>query len=223
MRNIVCNKTAWKFTALTLMILVTILAVAAYGFAEKATTTTPQNLVRGVFGPVESNNSWSNYSIFTLIPGSALFPITSTSTVFYLGFTAGSEAVVGNMVLYTTARGNLTITAVTPVTLGGVSNPTIDLASTSVCPVAPATATPCIVRLDPLTLTLSPTSDYYLVVYFATNTNNSSLGGTEATSVVESSLAGFYESGNESTLTVGQSIPSGSRGQPIFLMYVMND
>jgi len=219
MRNIVSIKTACKFTALTVMIF----AVAAYGFSEKRATTTPQNLVRGVFGPITSNTSWSNYSVFTLIPGSALFPITSTSTVFYLGFTTGTEADIGNMVLYTTARGNLTITAVKSVTLGGISNPSIDLASTSVCPVAPSASTPCIVRLDPLTLTLSPASDYYLVVYFSTSSNNSALGGTEAGSIAESSMAGFYESGNDSSLTVGQSIPSGSRSQPYFLMYVMND
>ena len=39
---------------------------------------------------------------------------TSHQTVFYIGFTAGATADVNNMVLYTTARGSATITAVTP-------------------------------------------------------------------------------------------------------------
>jgi hypothetical protein len=216
-------KTVSKFVALTLMLL----AVSVCGFsqssAEKPTTTT-QNLVRGVIGPLSSSNAWANYTILSLIPGSALFPITSSTTVFYFGFTAGSEADISNMVLYTTARGGQTITAVTPVTLGGISNPSISLASTAVCPVQPLSATsPCIVRFDPLTLTLSPASDYYLAVYFSTNSNNSAIGGAVSPlGSAESSLAGWYEVGDYSHVTVGQPLPIGSRNQPIFLMYVMN-
>src|SRR5271166_4190485 len=118
-------KIVCKLTTLILMIL----AVSLCGFSqdrstEKPTTTT-QNLVRGVIGPAGSNAQWSNYSVFNLVPGSGLFPISSSTTVFYFGFTAGTQADIGNMVVYTTPRGSLTISAVTPVTLGGVSNPSI--------------------------------------------------------------------------------------------------
>ena len=49
------------------------------------------------------------------------------TTVLYIGFTGGTEADIGNMVLYTTKRGNSKITAATPVKLKGASNPIISL------------------------------------------------------------------------------------------------
>jgi hypothetical protein len=215
-------KTVFKIATLTLVML----AVAVNGFSQASAhqkpTTPTQNLVRGVFGPVGGDNSWSNYSVFNVVPGSALFPITSTTTVFYLGFTAGTEADIGNMVLYTTPRGSLTISAVTPVTLGGASNPTISLSSTSVCPQAPSTTTPCIVRLDPITLTLSPASDYYLGVYFSTSSNNGALGATQPGNL-QSSLNCFYLGGDDTRLKTGQSVPGTGSHPPNFLMYVMNN
>jgi hypothetical protein len=217
-------KTACKVATLTLVMF----AVSVYGFSQASMrqkpTTTTQNLVRGVFGPVGTDNSWSNYSVFNIVPGSALFPITSSTTVFYLGFTAGTEADIGNMVVYTTPRGSLTISAVTPVTSGGVSDPSIHLSSTSVCPTQPlSTASPCIVRLDPTTLTLSPASDYYLGVYFSSSTNNSGLGATQP-GTLQSSLNCFYVGGTDDThLKVGQSVPGAGSHAPNFLMYVMNN
>ena len=217
-------KTVCKFATLTLMML----AVTVYGFsqapvAQKPATTTTKNLVRGVIGPAGSNSEWSNYSVFNLVPGSALFPITSSTTVFYFGFTGGTEADIDNMVVYTTPRGSLTISAVTPVTLGGVSNPSIQLSSTSVCPVAPSSTTPCIVRFDPTTLTLSPANDYYFAVYFSNDTNNSNIAGTQP-SASQTSLLGTYFGGTDYThLTVGQSIPGAANRSPAFLMYVMNN
>lgn len=207
-------------------LLLTLLALAAYGFSEeiaKRPSTTPtQNLVRGVSGPVAGNNSWSNYTLFGVIPGSALFPISSATTVLSYGFTAGSEADITNMVLYTTARGSTTITAVTPVKLGGISNPSIDLASTSVCPTAPSVSVPCIVKFDSLNLTLSPANDYYFAVYFTSDSNNAALGATDP-ALAQSSLWGWYAGGNVTTLTVGNSIAVGSHGAPYFFMYVTNN
>ncbi len=139
----------FKLAILVLMLLF----LAAYGFSQSAKApktetpdTTTQNLVRGVSGPVGTNTSWSGYTVFGGIPGSALFPIASTTTVLSYGFTAGSEADVTAAVLYTTARGSTTITAVTPVTYQGNLSFSIDLASTSVCPTAPSASTPCIVK-----------------------------------------------------------------------------
>ena len=226
MRGVHRSKTAFKFATLALMML----AITLYGFAQVPTTQKPaattQNLVRGVSGPLGSSNSWSGYSVLNLIPASALFPISSSTTVLYYGFTAGSQADISNMVLYTTARGNLKITAVTPVTYGGVSNPSINLASTSVCPVQPPSVTnPCIVRFDPTAIALSPASDYYFVVYFTpSDPNNSAIGGAQPSlGIAESSLSSWYMGSDETRLSVGQSIPSGGRNVPTFLMYVMNN
>ena len=211
-------KTIYKFATLTLMMF----AVSVYSFCA----STAENLVRGVVGPVTSNTSWSGYSTLALIPGAGLIPITSTKTVFYIGFTAGTEADINNMVLYTTARGSSTITAVTPITLGGISNPSIDLASPSVCPVVEISDfNPCIVRLDPTTITLSALSDYYLVVYFTPSDPNNSAIGLTTPSFGQSSLRGGYVSGtDDSRFSVGGSIPSTPfSNQPYSLMYVMTD
>src|ERR1035438_4202895 len=132
-------KNIFKFATLTLMMF----TLSVYGFSKASKA---ENLIRGVVGPVNNNASWSGYSNMALISGAGLIPVTSTQTVFYLGFTAGTEADISNIVLYTTARGSSTITAVTPITLGGVSNPSINLTNASVCPVVEISAfNPCIV------------------------------------------------------------------------------
>ena len=218
-------KTICKIATLTLMTL----AVTAYGFsqkpAEKTPATTTQNLVRGVLAPFGSNPSWANYSLLNEIPGSALYPISSSTAVFYWGFAAGTTADISNMVLYTTAHGSLTITAVTPVTLGGISNPSINLSSTSVCPVQPlSTTNPCIVKFDPISIALSPASDYYLTVYFTNDTNNQSIAAIQPNSLSGSLSSAFVGGTDETHLVVGQSLPSGTNGRPpYFLMYVMNN
>ncbi len=213
-----------KIATLTLTLMIMTFAVSVYGFSK---TSTAENLVRGVIGPVTSNVSWSGYSTLALVPGAGLIPVTSTQTVFYLGFTAGSEVDINNMVLYTTARGTSTITAVTPVTLGGVSNPSIDLASSTVCPVVEISDfNPCIVRLDPTKITLSALNDYYLVVYFTADDSNNNSVGLTVPSFAQSSLRGTYQSGDDSRLSVGGSIPLGISSftnQPYMLMYVMTD
>jgi len=224
MRNTLYMKIVCNLAMLMLMMS----AVSVYGFSQTASTkkspaTTTQNLVRGVIGPVGGNSSWANYTVMNLVPGSGLFPITSSTSVFYWGFTAGTEADIGNMVVYTTARGSAVITAVTPVTLGGVSNPSIILSNIAVCPVAPSTTTPCIVRFDPTAITFSPANDYYLMVFYTNDANNSGLSATQA-GTLQSSLSGNYFGGTDYTrLTAGQSVPgTGDRG-PVFLMYVMNN
>jgi hypothetical protein len=214
-------KTVYKLTTLALIMF----ALSLHAFSQQAQAAKAANLERGIIGPVGSNAGWSGFSAVGLIPGAGLIPVTSTQTVFYTGFTAGTEADITNMVLYTTARGSSTITAVTPVTLGGISNPSIDLASVSVCPVVEISSfNPCIVRLDPTKIVLSALSDYYLVIYFTSNdTNNGSIGLT-VPSFGQSSLRGSYVTGNETTLTVGGSIPALTfTGQPYMLMYVMTN
>lgn len=214
-------KTVYKFAVLTL----TMFAAIVCGFAQDAKVTAALNLERGVIGPVTSNTGWAGYSALNLIPGAGLIPSTSKTSAFYLGFAAGTTADVSNMVLYTTARNSSTITAVTPVTYGGISNPSINLASKTVCLTQPLSAgSPCIVRLDPVSLVLSALSDYYLVVYFTSNdSNNSAVGATVGINSL-SSLSGWFIGADETKLTVGQSIPAGSNGRPpFFLMYVMTN
>jgi hypothetical protein len=212
------------------------LLILAIAFASLANTATAQrgpvtnvppiNLVAGVGGPVSSSNQWENYSALNLIAGAFIFPAVAQvkTTALYIGFTAGTEADIGNMVLYTTKRGNSKITAVTPVKLKGVSNPIISLTNKKVCPIQPlSVSNPCVIRLDPMTLTLSTLSDYYFVMYLASNTNNETVGAANSQYPI-TSLTGWYLSGDQTQKTVGSSVPSGYSGShPYFLLYVMSN
>jgi hypothetical protein len=194
--------------------------------AQRAPAAPPINLVAGVGGPVSSSNQWENYSALNLIAGAFIFPAVSQvkTTVLYIGFTGGTEADVGNMVLYTTKRGLQKITAVTPVKLKGVSNPIISLTNKKVCPSQPlSTSNPCVIRLDPITLTPSTLSDYYFVMYLGSNTNNETVGAANSQYPI-TSLTGWFESGDQTQLKVGNPIPSGYTGShPYFLLYVMSN
>ncbi len=220
-------KTLSTLTTLSLLMFAIALAcLANTAVAQQRPATAPINLVAGVGGPVSSSNQWENYSALNLIAGAFIFPAVATvkTTVLYIGFTAGTEADIGNMVLYTTKRGNSKITAVTPVKYKGVSNPIISLTSKKFCPNQPVSVTnPCVIRLDPITLTPSTLSDYYYVLYLSTSNNNETLGAANAQFPI-TSLTGWYLSGDQTQLTVGQSIPSGYDGtHPYFLLYVMSN
>ena len=193
--------------------------------AQVMAISTPMNLVIGVGGPLGSSNNWANYSAINMISGSSLLPITSTTTGLYIGFTGGTFADINNMVLYTTKRGSSKITAVTPVKLNGISNPSINLTDKAVCPTQPVSPTnPCVVRLDPMALSLSPLSDYYFVMYFTNNSNNVGLSGAIPDLPNKTSLSGFYQIGDGSRLRVGQSVPTGQISvDPFILMFVMTD
>jgi hypothetical protein len=186
-------------------------------------TPKPANLVVGT-GPVTEVPGWSGYSALNLIPATSVLPVSSTTTVFYLAFTSGSQADVSNMVVYTTkGPNNATISVVTAVKLGGVSNPSIVLTNPSVCPVQPVSVSnPCIVRLDPTTLSLNSSHDYWFVAYFTGDSNNSSLGGASST-FPNPSITGFYEGQDDTQLTVGKSVPSGNNDHSYFLLAVMNN
>jgi len=212
-------KSLSRFFSLAALFSVVLAGLPGNSFAAAA-----KNLVAGVAGPVTSNTLWNGYSALNTIYGSSLYT-TNASTVFYLGFVGGSTVDISNMVVYkTTARGSLKIASVTPVKLGGVSNPSINLTSTSVCPVQPVSVTnPCIVRLDPTVLALSPLNDYTLAVFFTNDSNNqttsSAVGSTYPTS-----LTGGFLNGDETQLTVGQSLPAlNGTGHTYFLMYVMTN
>ena len=192
--------------------------------AQGMAANPPMNLVIGVPGPLTSSPGWANYSALNIISGSALLPISSTATVLYVAFTQGTFADINNMVLYTVQRDGSKITAVTPVKLNGISNPSINLTDKAVCPYQPVSAThPCVVRLDPIALSLSTASDYYFVTYFSNDSNNNSLGVAYSDFPMKSSLTGLYLGGDSTRLKVGQSVPSGNNGLPYGLMFVMTD
>jgi len=196
-----------------------------FGLIAQGMAGTPaMNLVIGVQSPLVGSPNWASYSAINIIPGSSLLPVNSTNTVLYIGFTGGTFADVNNMVLYTTKRDSSRITAVTPVKLGGISNPSINLTDRTVCPNQPvSTANPCIVRLDPIALSLSPVSDYYFVTYFSNATNNYSIAATMPQFAMKTSLGGEYLAGDESRLTVGRNVPFANSGSPYFLMFVMTN
>lgn len=199
-------------------------AIDGYGDLTLApgTSSRVMNLVAGV-GAISQTGSWGNYSALNLISGSALYPIASSQAVFRIGFTGGTTAVIGNMVLYTTPRASLKITAVTPVKYKGVSNPTLSLTSAGTCPNQPiSVSNPCIVRLDPVAITLTATNDYYLVLYFTSASSNTSVESTTSAGSI-SSMAGTYQGGDDTRLTVGKSVPLAVSGTPYFLMSVTSN
>jgi len=210
----------------TLLMFAIAFACVPIAVAQHSPVAAPINLVAGVGGPVSSSNQWQNYSALNLIAGAFIFPAVATvkTTVLYIGFTGGTEADIGNMVLYTTKRGNTKIKAVTPVKLKGVSNPIISLTNKNVCPTQPlSTSNPCVIRLDPITLTPSTLSDYYFVMYLANNTNNETVGAANSQYPI-TSLTGWYLGSDQTQLKVGNSIPSGYTGShPYFLLYVMSN
>jgi hypothetical protein len=213
-------------TPTLLIFAITFACLASTAVAQQHPATAPINLVAGVGGPVSSSNQWEDYSALNLIAGAFIFPAVAQvkTTALYIGFTAGTEADIGDMVLYTTKRGNSKITAVTPVKLKGVSNPIISLTNKKVCPTQPiSTSHPCVIRLDPMTLTLSTLSDYYFVMHFASNTNNQTVGAANSQYPI-TSLTGWYLGGDQTQLKVGNPIPSGYSGShPYFLLYVMSN
>jgi hypothetical protein len=213
-----------KLTTPTLLIFA--FAFASTAIAQQRPAAPPINLVAGVGGPVSTSNQWENYSALNLIAGAFIFPAVAQvkTTVLYIGFTGGTEADIGNMVLYTTKRGNSKITAVTPVKLKGASNPIISLTNKKTCPTQPlSVSNPCVIRLDPMKLTPSTLSDYYFAVYFGNNSNNESVGAANAQYPI-TSLTGWFLTGDQTQQTVGDSIPSGYTGShPYFLLYVMSN
>jgi hypothetical protein len=217
-------KTFYKLATFTLMTT----ALGASAFAQERTPDAAAlaNLTEGQGAITSSGNpSWDGLSELVLIPGAALMGASSTTTALYLGFTGGSTADVGNMVLYETPRNSSTILKITKVTLGASQSPSIDLTSTSVCPVQPVSATnPCIVRLDSVKLALSPLDDYYFAIYFTLDINNESIRGVGQTAS-PGALSGWYLYGDQTRIGVKGAIPTNENSDqpPFFLSYITNE
>jgi hypothetical protein len=206
--------------------LLLMLALSPLTIAQRSAAV-PQNLVPGV-GPLllpGGSSSWTGVSIVENIPGTSLYPVQSDQAVLYIGFTAGTTVKIGNMVLYSTARENSAITAVNAVKFHGVPNPTFSLTDTNVCPTQPLSGTsPCILRLDPIKLSLSTLNDYYLAVYFTETDDNTHVARPRA---FIGSLTGGEEIGDATQLKVGASVPNllgnGDSDPPSFLLVAVMD
>ena len=216
-------KSFYQFATLTL----TMAVLAASAFAQKpGPETTLVNLTEGQGVITSSGNpSWDGLSEFVLIPGASLIGASSRSTALYLGFTGGSEADIGNMVLYEVPRNGSTVEKVEKVTLGGTQSPSIILTNTSTCPVQPVSVTnPCIVRLDTVKLALSPVYDYYFTIYFTLDTNNEKISGV-GQSGWPGALSGWNLYGDQTRIGVKGALPTNENSDqgPFFLAYITNE
>jgi hypothetical protein len=210
----------WKIATFALLLgLAATMAMAQ----EEAPAAALANLADGAGSITGTTGSWGNYTAFALIPGSALLGVKATTTSLYLGFTSGSMADVGAMVLYKTNRSSNVVISKKKVLLGGVANPSINLASTAVCPVQPVSlSNPCIVKLDAIKGALSSLSDYTFAIYFLNDSNNTSVTSAGPSSA-QGSLTGWYASGNQTNLAAKKPLPgSNGGGAPYFLLYVDN-
>jgi hypothetical protein len=203
-----------------------VLAVSAFAQQAAPAVAALANLTEGQ-GTITSNGSvsWDGLSEIVLIPGASLMGASSTTTALYLGFTGGSEADIGNMVLYEVPRNGSTVLKVEKVTLGATQSPSIILTNTSTCPVQPVSVTnPCIVRLDTVKLALSPLYDYYFTIYFTLDTNNEKIAGVGQTAS-PGGLSGWYLYGDQTRIGVKGAIPTNENSDqpPFFLAYVTNE
>lgn len=207
------RKTIARLAGLTLLILAVVTEVWA----------APKNLVAGV-GPLSSSTKWDGSTAISIISGASLFPTTSKTTAFYIAFTGGTAAEIGNMVLYQTGARDPKITAVTPITLGGVPNPTINLTDPAVCPDQPVSETaPCIIELDKLTLQLATSSDYYLEIFFTTPSSNNQTLSLAKPRFFGTSLTGFVSFADDTKHVVGDALDTRFiSGSPLGLIAVMN-
>jgi hypothetical protein len=198
--------------------------VAASAIAqEEAPPAALTNLTDGAGSITGGAGSWGGFTALSTIPGAGLFTASAKTTSLYIGFTGGNTVDVGNLVLYKTNRSSSNVISAKKVTLGGVANPTINLTSTSVCPVQPVSlANPCIIRLDPVKGALSTLSDYTFAIYLPNDSNNSSVQSAGRSSA-QGSLSGWYASGDQTKIKKNKPLPSGnSGGAPYFLLYVNN-
>lgn len=198
-----------------------ILLLATFAVAGTQAKTVQGNIVAGVFTTASSPN-WAGFSSVNLIAGTSVMPTNSTQTVLSIAFTGGSHADLGNMVLYaTTARSAYTVGAVTKVTYGGVSNPSINLTDTSICPVQPVSNTsPCVIKLDPISLSLSTLVDYYFVAYFVNDSNNQNLSAATPALSHITTLTGFVDTKDDTGIAVGGTLPTTNSGKPTVLVGV---
>jgi hypothetical protein len=226
-------KNIGKFATLALMLVV----MAAFAVAQDRastgteprvstrTTTVLSNLTEGAPAVPGNGSDWEGWSEIDYIPGASLFGVTTKDSYFTLGFSGGSTVDINSMVLYTTARGSNVVTKVTKLTYLSKANPSINLTSTSNCPVQPVSAAnPCFIKLTKAAIELIPTNDYYFAIYFTSDSNNNSMRGAGSTSDQAGAITSWQIDGSDGLIPVGGTVPVGDGGgAPLFLMYLTNE
>ena len=211
------------FRLATLAVVLGLVAASAVAQDSIAPPVVLSNISEGTGTISNGVTSWAGVSELVLIPGPGLLPVKSANNFLYLGFYGGSTVDIGHMVLYKTARNSNVVLTIKPVKLGAVLNPSINLTSTSVCPVQPVSLTnPCIVKLDVVKGALSPLNDYYLAMYFTNDSNNTG-GVFGAVSPNPGGLSGYSVAGDQTRIKKLGALPPGLTGAaPYFLMWVAN-
>ncbi|HWC18056.1 MAG TPA: hypothetical protein VG498_13635, partial [Terriglobales bacterium] len=116
-----------------------------------------------------TNSNWANYSAWCKIPASAITN-TAGSVKLTLQFTAGSAATLGAIKLFVTAPQSSAVVSAVALTIAGSSSPTIAI------PAWASNSHPFLVTTDPASIIIDGTQDIYIVAYFTSAANNSSVG-----------------------------------------------
>jgi hypothetical protein len=212
-------KTFCKLLASAFMMLMLAAQALAQGPAPQVVLS---NVTEGVGSITGANQNWAGFSELVLIPGASFLGVKTSTNFLYLGFTGGTTVDIGNMVLYKTARsGNINL-GPKKVLLGGVSNPSVNLTHTAVCPIQPVSTTnPCFIKLDVIKGALSPLFDYTFVVYFTNDANNASVGAAQSSE--QGALSGYFLTGDQTRIKKNGTVPSGNNGSaPFFVTYMTN-
>jgi len=180
--------------------------------------TTTQNLVRGVFGPVGNNTNWSNYTVVNLVPFGAL-PDHQHNHRLLLDSRLEPNGRRQYGCLHDSARQLDHQRGYTRYARRHLQS-SIVLSNVFVCPVAPSTTTPCIVRFDPRR---SHFAGERLLLCGGFRERHQQYDHRWCTANPPQSSLRELLWGDQTRLTVGQSIPGHTYGGTTFLMYVMNN
>lgn len=175
---------------------------------------TPGNLFGGIEG-----SSHRNTTLFVLIPGGSLTPVSSFKLIFNVApqtFFPGHNVAIGQMAILRTDISKNVVLDSTPVLIGGISNPTIAV------PGGSNQNNPQIITTDTINLALDNDHDYYFACFFADVDDN---GFWDMSNCPASPLPSFFNgTGNKvanATIPIVSSWGTGAAGR--FLSRVVAD
>jgi len=123
---------------------------------------------------------------------------------------------------YTTAHGSLTVTAVTPVKLGGISTRYQPLQYLGL-PVQRFNDQSLYVKFDPVSISLTPSSDYYLTVFYTNDANQFGDRGRSARTLSRKHQREFSWEPDATRLPLVNLCPPHHKQHALLQMYVMNN
>lgn len=152
---------------------------------------------------------WANDSIMVLLGGNQLLPVPSGIPVggvtkIRIGFTGGTQADIGNIVLYKTDQ--YTHVVESSVQLTYLTQSAFSLT----IPAGTSVSAPAVFELDQISATnYTPdtTHDYFVVVYFTNTANNGNLVVATAAGVGITSMLGSWLGGDQTGIAVGAVVP----------------